>query len=219
MTQAAHRLRQLGFIVVMVTGALPAWAAPCALPRVEELESLDPPPDPSWAPQEKWVWKQTLAGEVADFNDLYCERRVRLDPRAGNAVWRSRAQSEPRQLSERFLLDVLTKPLFSDAIPTHGLQISGAWIDRNVDLSDIEFNRNLSLQWSRFEGKFSLAGAKLRGFLSFNNSAFMDLLDMAQSDIARNLLVEHAKLADEFSLFNCTIGGILASPRLRSTES
>ena len=88
-------------------GAWPVWAEPCALPTAQELGLLDPPPEPSWTRQEGWTWKQPLAGEVADFNQLYCEKEP-LDPSAGDEVWQNSASSDKaRQVSERFLLDAL----------------------------------------------------------------------------------------------------------------
>jgi hypothetical protein len=74
MAQAAPRLLQLGFMVAMAIGALPAWATACILPDAKEYGSLDPAPEPSWTPQEKWVWKQTLAGEVADLTSSTVSR-------------------------------------------------------------------------------------------------------------------------------------------------
>ena len=159
----------VSLIVAVVLGAWPAWAKSCHLPTESELGLLDLSPPPgreTWTLQENWIWKQTLAGEVADFNQLYCEKEP-LDPSAGDAVWQNGDQSaKPRQVSERFLVDVLTKKRFAEAVTSRGLRIVGALFTAPIDLSGVKFDRQIWLDRSRFLGPVSLTSAQLGSLLS-----------------------------------------------------
>jgi hypothetical protein len=55
-------------------------------------------------------------------------------------------------VSERFLLDVLTKKRFAEAVPHQGLRINGALLAGPLDLSGINFERGVWLDQSRFTG-------------------------------------------------------------------
>ena len=231
--RAAHRLLPLSLLIAVAFGASPAWAKPCALPTKSELGSLDPAPERSWNYREWWIWSQTLAGEAADFNQLYCEKEP-LNPSAGNAVWQNPAKSgKPRQVSERFLLDVLTKKRFVEAMPSRGLRIVGALFSDPIDLSGVDFNRQIRLNRSRFIGPVSLAGARLGSSLSFEGSAFQDNvaltgakiggqlsaigstfedgLDMAALEVGLALILSKGTFKGHVSLLGAKVGGQLSA--------
>ncbi len=178
------------------------------LPTESELGSLDPPPPAgpeTWTLQEKWIWKQTLAGEAADFNQLYCEKEP-LDPSAGDEVWQNPAKSDkPRQVSERFLLDVLTKKRFAEAVPSRGLRIVGALFTAPIDLSGVEFDRQIWLDRSRFIGPVSLSDARLGSLLSFERSAFQDAVDLRGAKVGGELNASGSTFEAALDMDNLTV--------------
>ena len=201
---ATYHLLLLSLVVAMA-GAWPAMAEPCALPSRSELGSLDPAPEPSWTRQEEWIWKQVLVGEAADFKQLYCEKEP-LDPSAGDEVWQNAARSDkPRQVSERFLLDVLTKERFAEAVPPRGLRIVGALFTAPIDLSDVEFSRPIWLDWSRFIGPVSLRDARLGSILSFEGSAFQDTVDLSGAKVGGLLNASGSTFGAALNMDNLTV--------------
>ena len=203
----------IGLVVALFFGAWPAGAQTCRLPTENELTSLDPPPPSgleTWTLQEKWVWKQTLAGATADFNQLYCQKEP-LDPSAGDQVWESRAKpDQPRLLSERFLVDVLTNKHFAEAVPSRGLRIVGALFAAPIDLSGVNFGLPIWLDRSRFVGPVSLIGAQL-GFLSFEGSTFQGAVRLHDARIGVGLNTERGTFKDYVGLLGATIGGAFSA--------
>jgi hypothetical protein len=115
------------------------------LPPEPDLPA-NPPPAEYWTAQERWIWDQTLAGEVADFNARYRETEP-LDPKQRDARWFN--EDNPRLVSERFLLDALGRKSYVEAIPPRGLRIVGARFARDLDLRDLNVERPLLQPWGQ----------------------------------------------------------------------
>jgi hypothetical protein len=201
--RGAEGTLMLLLILAMLLGTSPVRAESCALPTESELGSPNPPPEPSWTPQEKWVWQRTLADEIADFNELYCEQ---LDSKTAVDAWQ--APDKPRRLSERFLLDVLTKPPFVEAVPRLGIRVIGAWFPMPLDLSSIEFKRRVWLRGSRFDGPVSLVRSKMESVVSFASSTFEAALDMASLETG-NLFLRDGTFKGDVRLLRAKVGGNL----------
>jgi hypothetical protein len=200
-----------------------------------------PGPQEWWTPQEQWIWQQVLAGEVADLNlhygrslDPNADYGKSLDHNADGAAWRSSVN--PRQVSGRFLLDVLATPAFTEAVPHQGLRIVGAWFPepqgkaKPLDLSYIVFARqvclmhcrfeckvwfnwarlesNLLLQGSTFTDVVDLSGVKVGGLLSATGSTFEAGLDMDSLEVGQHLFLgDGATFKDYVSLVSAKVGG------------
>jgi hypothetical protein len=176
-------------------------APPCALPAANELGPLDPPPEPSWALQEKWIWERTLAGEMADFNQLYCQK---LDPKADDPAWRDPAK--PGRVGERFLLDALAKKPFAEAIPARGLRIVGAWFPDPLDLSGVEIVRQLWLAGSRLDKPVSFSFARLENSLSLEGSTFTGDVDLNGAKVEGMLVANGSTLRAAWTCTASTSG-------------
>jgi hypothetical protein len=195
----------VGLVVAVFLGAGPACSKPCTLPTESELGSLDPPAPAgpgTWTLQEKWIWRQTLAGEVADFNDLYCEGEP-LDPSVGDEVWQSSVK--PRQVSERFLVDVLATKRFTEAMHFRGLRIVGALFSVPIDLSGIQVDHALWLDRSRFIGPFVLTYAQLGSILSIDGSTFLDTVDLRGATVGGQLNAAATTFAADLKMNNIMV--------------
>jgi hypothetical protein len=121
-------------ILTMLLWLIPIGThAVTSLPPEAELDTFIPKPLPHWTQQEKWVWKQLVLGESADFNDLYNEK---LEPTKDDQRWADLAK--PRSLSNRFLQDVLQDVLSDESrsgfVHPAGLQIVGALFKEEANL-------------------------------------------------------------------------------------
>src|SRR2546425_610523 len=82
-----------------------------------------------WSASERWVWNCLCVGLAADFN----VRRSfggPLDPRYPKGWARN------REVSPRFLREILLEKPYQDALPSRGVAIAGALFTKPVDLSD-----------------------------------------------------------------------------------
>jgi hypothetical protein len=82
------------------------------------MESCQNQSQPTWTPQEQWVWKQLCEGEIADFNQIY----GRLDPSKPEG-W-----EENRKLrTEEFVEAILLNERYRSVLPAKGVRIIGGW--------------------------------------------------------------------------------------------
>ena len=200
-------VRQVAAVLVILTLALaaPGGAFSCPAQIQLDLRPSDPRPRGWWSCAERWVWAKTLRGEIADFNALY---GIVLDPRAeDDKAWAN--TKTPRRLGERFLVDVLTMLEVADRRLHHGVRIEGAWLDKDVDLSGIVFDRPLRLETSRFAGKFSLEGATFGGLVSLNGSRFEERVLMTAMEVRGDLLLRNTVFLGEATLRSSRIDGLV----------
>jgi hypothetical protein len=176
------------------------------LPPEPTLPTDNPSSAASWTPQEEWIWERTLKGEIADFNILY-EEAEPLDPKQDDARWS--APDKPRLVSEIFLLDVLGRKPYPEAIPPRGLRIIGARFASDLDLRDLNVQRPLWLNHSRFEGAVNLVDARFDTILSFDSSVFNEVLNMFGLTVGRVLSLSRATFARRVDLGSAKVDGYL----------
>jgi hypothetical protein len=160
-------------------------------------------PQKRWTPQETWIWEQVLAGEVGDLNQRYGEAEP-LDPKTDETTWHDPAK--PRQVSERFLLDVLALPDFTDAMPFSGLRIVGAWFPAPLDLSNIVFAHQISLQHCQFNDRLSFRTVRLESNLSLEHSTCKGEVDLIGAQIGGYLDVDGATFKRCLDMNGLTVG-------------
>ena len=105
--------------------------------------------DPSWTPQEKWVWGKVQNGEFANFNESRPGAKV-LDPMIAEG-WTSE-----RVLTSEFLRSILLDNSYTRAIPPTGIQINGAWFRDLVHLSLLTIRWPLVFLFCRFDETVSV---------------------------------------------------------------
>ena len=92
--------------------------------------------------------------------------RQELDPRDEND---QRWQDGCRNLSARFLQDLLTRAPWREATPLGGISIGGARIVGNLDLTDTSLIRAILIDGSRIEGKIDLTRARTDSLIEFDD--------------------------------------------------
>jgi hypothetical protein len=114
------------------------------------LSGLSPAAHGEVQSAEDWAWEQIRTGKVADF-DAQCGE---LDPKT-DAGWGDAC----RRISSQFLQDVLTDPARQTREPRHRVRLRGAGIIGFVDLATADFDQEVWIDSSRFEGGLSLDGS------------------------------------------------------------
>src|SRR5690242_11738726 len=79
---------------------------------------------------EGWIWQQVQAGEIADLNDR-CDTPPLSIYQNKDPQW----QEPCRRVDPKLLRTLLTQPDLADKSP-HGVRISGALINGDLDLQD-----------------------------------------------------------------------------------
>ena len=183
---------------------LAAIIAMCLLAIPMAARAQAPYDDPSRP--EGWAWTQIREDQIADFN-AKCGRA--LDPHVETG-WDDRC----RQISPRFLVDVLIKPEFRDQLPQHGVRLRGVRILGSIDLADAEIKPEVSIEDSRIEGNVVLDGAHLVRLFSLQGSTLTGSLsaDRMRTDSAV-LLRSNALFEGEIVLTSAKIRGDLDMDR------
>ncbi len=169
-------------------------------------ESYKTPPLPSWTEQEKWVYEQVCKGEIADFNKnlRYGGKSYLKTPDPKDSIdWLGN-----RILSPQFLETILLHEPYRSSIPSHGVQITGAWFREPIDLSSVTLNHELWLISCRFESTVNLARLKTPCLISFGGSVFTHKVNMDSLCSEASLSMKSSDLT-ELDLRNAKIGGQL----------
>jgi hypothetical protein len=120
---------------------------------------------------EGWAWSRIKQGDPADFGD-HCggqlDPKKKQDPR-----WRD--LNKYRTISAAFLVDILTRSPLRGALTYKGLEILGAKIVGDVDLSSSNLDWPLGIRDSRFEGAISLSHAAAEKVIDLSGSSFRDV--------------------------------------------
>lgn len=83
---------------------------------------------------------------MADFD----ERCGPLDPKKGDDAW-----DDCRNLSARFLEDLLMRAPWREAVPFEGVRTKGSGVAENVDLENAKLIRPIEIVGCRIEGNTS----------------------------------------------------------------
>jgi uncharacterized protein YjbI with pentapeptide repeats len=153
---------------------------------------------------ERWAWSQISQGLPADFN-AHCGQ---LDSQKGDDPrW-----ADPRgcrTLSGGFLARLFTKPSFHDAITYRGVEVFGARIVGDVNLSFTRIDRPLRTQNSRFEHTISLSYAYANSPVDFAGSNTAGILAAYVFRSESSLGLSRAKLDGGVALSYASIGMFL----------
>jgi uncharacterized protein YjbI with pentapeptide repeats len=153
---------------------------------------------------ERWAWSQISQGLPADFN-AHCGQ---LDSQKGDDPrW-----ADPRgcrTLSGGFLARLFTKPSFHDAITYRGVEVFGARIVGDVNLSFTRIDRPLRTQNSRFEHTISLSYAYANSPVDFAGSNIAGILAAYVFRSESSLGLSRAKLDGGVALSYASIGMFL----------
>jgi hypothetical protein len=209
-------LRMLQIIFVFMVLFLVPLVAPVgginSLYASNGTEGCQNQSQPTWTPQEHWVWKRLCEGEIADFNQLY-GRLDRLDPRKPEG-W-----EENRKLrTEEFLEAILLNERYRSVLPHVGVRIIGGWFVDPLDLSNAVLMHQLWLDYSRFEcdervvaefeSCMGLSDLQTSQLISFEGSKFSSPLNMNSLQLNGHLVMRNTEFT-EVDLAEATIGGQL----------
>lgn len=175
-----------------------------ALPAVPHLMPQIPcaPPADHWNDRECWVWKQIQEGSEANFNKKYDEN---LDPKQDDAAWRD--PERPRQLSARFLTDILVGRPWSEEVHHRGVRILGARVTDCLDLSGAEIDFTVWLDDSRFEKDVSFPDIQFKLRLSLEGSRFRGIVNLDDAVVKGDLVLRNCLFESDVKARDAVVSG------------
>jgi hypothetical protein len=113
--------------------------------------------DNNWSNAEKFTWRRICKGQAADFNQEE-DYHGPLDPLSDDG-W----SDGKRTIGKDFLEHILTRPPFSDILKDQIIQISGAYFNETITLSNI-VARAFTISKSRFLDIFIISKVDVKYF-------------------------------------------------------
>jgi cytoskeletal protein CcmA (bactofilin family) len=155
---------------------------------------------------ERYAWEQIKQGLPANFNE---ECDDWLDPKQGDDPgWRD--ENKCRTLRATFVADILTRPPLRDSVHYKGIDIHGAKIVGNVDLSFGKIDRPIHIIESRFEGSVSLRNARVEGVVLLDSSVITGQVDATELHSDGDLSLRRTAISEEgLRLDRATIAGVV----------
>jgi uncharacterized protein YjbI with pentapeptide repeats len=160
------------------------------------------PSDPSWTPQEKFVWERVCAGAVADFNGE-AAYGGQLDP------LKLATLPNNRVLRQVFLEAILLDEHYRGLITRHGVRIFGARFPDLIDLQNASLQNELWLEGCLLEKGVDLSWSKSSQAIGIHASKVGETLNLYGLQIAAsNLSLGDSELSD-VNLLGASIGHTL----------
>ena len=151
-----------------------------------------------WPWPEQFIWAQTCAGEIADFNR---ELKTYADPRIPDQI-----SSDDRRASSKFLETILFRKPFREAVTRNGVRIRGAYFGEEIDMSQGHVSWPLELAHSRFEQDLDMSGLQADRQVSLRESYFAYQVDLRGAVIGGKLDMTGVKVEDTLDLVSAVIG-------------
>jgi hypothetical protein len=115
-----------------------------------------------------------------------------------------------RQISAKFLVDILTDAKLRNQIPRNQVRLQGIRINGDIDLTNAEITAELWIDSSRIDGKLLLDGSHWTRLLSVQNSILNQGVSAARMRSESDLrLRRDPQVTGEVDLFDAKIGGDL----------
>ena len=154
---------------------------------VEEPCSV--PADPSWTPQEKFVWEHVCAGEGADFNAA---------PGYGGPLDPTKPEGWPqnRVLRPKFLKMILFKDPYRSALTRNGVLIVGARFTEAINLENAELEHPFGLAYSLLEKDVDLEMVRSKFTIAFAGSNVAGTLQMLELELSGDLWIQNGHFTD-----------------------
>jgi cytoskeletal protein CcmA (bactofilin family) len=111
---------------------------------------------------EGWAWAKIRNDEIANLN-ARCGKEVDPHDKTG---W----DDSCRQITAKFVEDVLTVPKWRDQLARQRVRLRGAWINGTINLEDTEVTPEVWIDASRIEGRLILDDSHWKRLLSLEGS-------------------------------------------------
>jgi len=151
---------------------------------------------------EDFAWARIKEGKAADFKDL-CDSPA-LDPRANDEDSENKWHDDCRQLSARFLVNVITKKRLGDQVSFAGVRIIGARIVGDFDIQNAKLERAIFIAGSRIENvklesvqtnsDFELIRSRVSGIFVAKQFHGELSLNLRGTEFQREVNLENAKV-------------------------
>lgn len=162
------------------------------------------PANPGDTPAERWVWERltSFPPQPADLG-TFCGEAQPSTPVPDDARW----AEECRQLSAGFLLKLLVRAPWKDALPYTGVRILHARVNGPLDLTAAKPGGEVQLAQSLFTADVRLDRAAPGAQLDFNGSGFVRGLSAEGMVLGANLVLRGARFGGPLVLAGARIDG------------
>jgi hypothetical protein len=172
------------------------WLVLAGLLLIASIARAEVAADPAWTRAEAWAWLQIAGGRTADF-DAKCHAFA--VPESDDSTW-----TDPCRAVRGIMLEqILTRAPWQGATQHHGVQIKGARVVGNLDLSNAHITSAVILTHGRIEGDVLLARAHLDGLFALDGSVIAGAVDgiglSSESDLS---------LSDDHHVSGCSKSGV-----------